>query len=408
MNILLISQYFPPEPGAGTGRVSYYAKLLKELGHEVMILCGIPNYSDGKIHKGYKNRLWMKEVQDGLVIYRTLVFPTSYSSSWRRFFNYLVFTISSLAVGFFLPRADVIIASSPPPSSGLTGLMLSLLKGTPLVFEVRDVWPGAAKALGYLRNRLLLNLNIFFEKRIYDRSKYIITVTEDTKNLILRYDKKLNPNKVKIITNGVDLQIFDQVKVRTRERNLVNKFVTVYAGTLGLQQGVRTLVEAIKLLQKEDSIKFLIIGDGADRHLLEEVKEEGNSKNVLLKPIQPYKNVVEYIKASNLGLTILKKNEYLDAAYPVKAFDYMAASKPVLVSGGLAMKKLIEENNLGIWVPPEDPKALASALIKMSKLSQEERDGMGKRGRRLVEKTFNRKKQAQELEKIINIIKREK
>ena len=125
MRILLLNQYFIPEPGAGTSRVFYYAKFLKENGHDVTVISGVPNYPDGKIHNGYKNQLFLKEDLDGIKIYRTLVFPTKYTSNLRRFLNYLTFTISSFLVGIFIRRPDLIIASSPPPSAGVTAVLLS-------------------------------------------------------------------------------------------------------------------------------------------------------------------------------------------------------------------------------------------------------------------------------------------
>ena len=167
MKILFINQYFTPEPGAGTARVYFHAKYFTKLGHNVTVICGIPNYPNGKIFKGYRNLLWMKESFEGITVYRTLVYPSKYTSNLRRFLNYLVFTLSSFITGLFIETPDIIISSSPPPSSGVTSLFLSYVKGKPLIFEVRDVWPGAALALGYLKNRVFLHLKLFFLKKIY-------------------------------------------------------------------------------------------------------------------------------------------------------------------------------------------------------------------------------------------------
>jgi len=404
MRILLLNQYFIPEPGAGTSRVFYYAKFLKENGHDVTVISGVPNYPDGKIHKGYKNQPFLKEDLDGIKIYRTLVFPTKYTNNLRRFLNYLIFTISSFLVGIFIRRPDLIIASSPPPSAGVTALLLSYLKHAPLIFEVRDVWPGAAKALGFLKNPFLLQLNLFFEKRIYKRSKYLITVTEDTKEIILSENPFLLRNKIKVVTNGVDLDVFDSLKSKISKGKIKTKFTVIYTGTLGLQQGVDTLAETATLLKNNSNIIFLVYGDGASRGLLDEVKKKKRLDNLILNDVVSYKKVVDSIKSADLGLTILKKNKYLDAAYPVKAFDYMAAAKPILVSGSIAMKNLIEKYNLGYWVQPEKPDLLAEKILEISTQSKDKLGEFGHNGRRIIEKEFNRRKQAEKILEILDEI----
>jgi len=134
---------------------------------------------------------------------------------------------------------------------------------------------------------------------------------------------------------------------------------------------------------------------------MKEAIEKKRLNNIILKDVIPYDEVVTYLKNADLGLTLLKKNKYLDAAYPVKAFDYMAAAMPILVSGGLAMKKLIEENEIGFWVNAEKPEELASKILEISKMDKNNFQEIGKRGRKLVEERFNRAEQAKKLEKIL-------
>lgn len=393
----MINQYFTPEPGAGTSRVYYHARYLKKLGHEVTVLCGVPNYPSGKIFPGYVNYLWKREYIDGIKVYRTLIYPTRYTSSFRRFINYFVFMISSFVVGLFLQKPDVIISSSPPPSAGISSSFLSYIKRSPLIFEVRDVWPGAALALGYLRNNMILKINLFFERMVYKRARYIIAPTEATKEIIIKENQYLKGKKVAVITNGVDTEIFDSIKnikKKTRDFNSEGKTVVIYTGTLGLQQGVDNLVEAAKILKDNRKIIFLVIGEGADKHLIEEAISKEKLDNIILKDVVPYSEIVMYLKNSTFGLTLLKKNQYLDAAFPVKAFDYMAARKPVLVCGGRIMGELVERNKAGFWVEPGRPELLASQIEKISLLPTTEIKKMGESGRHLVDKKFNRKKQA--------------
>jgi glycosyltransferase involved in cell wall biosynthesis len=411
MRILLISQYFKPEVGAGVERVYYFAKYLARRGYFVKVIAGVPNYPTGKIYPGYKiGFLYREVIEKNLEVIRTFVYPAKYTSALKRIINYFSFTVSSSFVGTFQKDINIIIASSPPLTTGLVGLFISLFRNKPLIFEARDVWPGAAVELSVLRSRLVAKILRYLEIAIYKRSELVIAPTQETKNILLKDNRFLNEGKVKTILNSVDLKSFDSKKIdgsMRKKYNMEGKFVVLYLGTLGLQQGVGTLIECIKKLKSRNSISFLVVGEGVAKEFLKKSKEKYKLDNMKLLDSVGYDKVPSYVNACDVGLALLKKNKYQDAALAVKVFDYFAGGKPVVVSGGEAMKKLIDEGQAGFWVKPENPTALAEKIIEVSKTAKESVEKMGVMGRKLTEEKFNREIQAKELEKVLKLMRKD-
>ncbi len=411
MNILLIYQYFRPEVGAGIERVFYYVKYLSSKGHKFRVLTGIPNYPIGKIYPGYNLRFLKKEsFGKNIQVIRTFVYPTNYSSAFRRIVNYLSFTMSSFPVGIFQGNVDVVIASSPPLPAAVVGMFLSKLKRKPLIFEVQDVWPGAAVEVGALKNKLVIKLLTFFETLLYRNSRFVVAPTEETKEILLKDNKVLKKDKVFSVLNSVDLKFFDGQRIDhslTQKYKLEGKFVVLYSGTLGLQQGVHTLIDCVKRLKNHKKIVFLVVGDGADKDLVKGEAEKNKLENIIILDSVEYKKIPSFVKACDIGLAILKKNKYQDAALAVKVFDYFAGSKPAIVSGGEAMRKLVEEGDAGYWVKAEDTRLLARKILEVSKMSEEDRRRVGNKGRLLVERKYNKAVQVKEWDKMLGILSKE-
>lgn len=406
MRILLVYQYFRPEVGAGIERVFYLAKHLVSAGHKVQVISGVPNYPTGRIYPGYRLRFYHREMYDKKFdVTRAFVYPTKYTSLWKRLVNYLSFTVSSLAIGLFRSDFDVIIASSPPLSSGFVGLLLSFIKRKPLIFEVQDVWPGAAVELGVLKNKIAIKVARETEKAIYKKSKFIVAPTVETTQILLKDNKKfIGKGQLITVSNSVDLDYFDEQEIDptiVKRYKSDHKFTVLYTGTLGLQQGVSILVDCARKLRNNRKIVFLVVGEGVDRDFVMDAKRKYKLNNLVLLGSVPYKKIPSYISVCDIGLALLKNNRYQDAAIATKVFDYFAGKKPALVSGGEMMRQILTNNNAGFWVPPEDPLSLARKIEEISKLSINKLIQMGDNGRNLVETVFNKKTQVKGWDKIL-------
>ncbi|HEX7456001.1 MAG TPA: glycosyltransferase family 4 protein [Candidatus Nanoarchaeia archaeon] len=412
MRILLIYQYFRPEVGAGIERVFYPTKHLVGKGHQVTVITGIPNYPTGRIYPGYKLKFLHKEVLEGKInLLRTFVYPTKYTSTLKRLLNYLSFALSAFLVGLSQRNIDVIIASSPPLSSAVVGWLLSLIKKKPLIFEAQDVWPGAAVELGVLRNKLVIKIARFIEKEVYKRSEFVVAPTEETAQLLLKDNRFLDKEKVVSVLNSVDLKLFDAQKIDkplVKKYKLEGKFVVLYSGTLGLQQGVDTLVECAKKLKRHKDIMFLIVGEGVDKDYIKKSKEKYKLNNMILVDPVEYGCIPSFVYACDAGLALLKKNRYQDAAFACKVFDYFAGRKPAIVSGGEAMRKIVEGSKAGFWVEAEDAQLLSEKILEASKMPKEILLKLGKQGRKLVERKYNREVQVRGWDKILEPINKGK
>jgi len=160
MNILYLSQYYPPEIGATQARAYEMVRGLVRTGHHVTMMTEVPNHPTGIIRSAYQGKIYERTNEDGIDVIRVWVKASPVKGFRNRMAFYLSYMFMATLVGLFLTRKkyDVIYATSPPLFVGAAALILSYLRFTPLVFEVRDLWPKSAVALGELRNPFFIRL----------------------------------------------------------------------------------------------------------------------------------------------------------------------------------------------------------------------------------------------------------
>ncbi|MEE9189634.1 MAG: glycosyltransferase family 4 protein, partial [Candidatus Neomarinimicrobiota bacterium] len=178
--ILFLTHFYPPEMGGASARTSGLSKWLVRFGNNVTVLTGFPNYPSGKIYPGYKRRLTQNEYIDGVRVVRTWIYASSYKSKINRILNNLSFMISSIITGLQLKgRFDVVIASSPPLFIGISGWIISKLRRTPWIFDIRDIWPDIGIETGlFEEGHILMRWGKRLAKFMYDRADHITPVTQ--------------------------------------------------------------------------------------------------------------------------------------------------------------------------------------------------------------------------------------
>ncbi|MEX2013858.1 MAG: glycosyltransferase family 4 protein [Parcubacteria group bacterium] len=399
MKILMISQYFLPESGAAAQRVGSFAKYLTDFGHDVTIICQTPNYPTGEVYSGFQNKFRHTAKENNYRVVRSFTYPTRNAGFIKRLINYLIFSVTAFLNGLLEPRPDLILVSSPPLFTGGSALLLSLLKQVPLVVDIRDIWPGVALESG-VGNRVVFSPLRLLEKILYRRATLITTVSEGMVDLLVE-ENGLGRDKVEAVYNGFDLQRFSVGKSRS-VAGARNKFTVVYSGTIGIQQKLDTLLEAVEILKRNSEIRFLICGEGVERRALENKIANRNLSNVEFLGLLPYDKSLEVIGDSDLSLVLLTHNKYNDPALPSKVFDYCFSGIPVLASAGKFLKEFIGREKIGFWIEPENPQKLADKIQEVSKLPRREIQSMGERGRALVRETYNREAQAKRLERMLS------
>jgi glycosyltransferase involved in cell wall biosynthesis len=404
INILFISQYFPPEMGALAARTYEHCVRWVKRGHKVIIISGTPNHPTGKIYPGYKNKLIQRENVDGIQVIRTWVYLVPNRKPWERIVNYTSFMISSIfGILFGSSKIDAVIASSPQLLVGITGYLASQLKRCPFIFEVRDLWPESITAVSHIRNdHISLKLLNWLANFFYKKADKVIAVSPAIKEVII--SKGGDKNKVEMIPNGVDLGLFKPAVIngrKIRERfNLNNKFIVSYIGTIGLAHGLGIVLEVAKKLEKYKDITFLFVGEGAEKEKLIKRSREMKLKNVLFVPRQPKSEIPAFLAASDVALVLLRKREVFKTVIPSKMLEIMAAKKPMILGVEGQAKEILKEADAGIAIEPENVGKLCGAIVKLYH-DRELRDRLGSNGRNFVEKNYNRDILALKYEKVL-------
>jgi len=389
--ILIVSQYFPPEIGAGSSRAFENAKRFVKLGAEVTVLTNFPNYPNGVISEKYKGKTSYVEFIDNIKVIRVFTYATPNKGFFKRSLAYFSFMVFSAFQGVFkVGFPDVIIATSPPFFVGISGFILSFLLSKPFVFEVRDLWPESIVQLGQVKNKTIINIMEKLEVFLYKKATKIISVTDSYIPIIA--NKGIDNSKIEKITNGVDIKFFNPIKKDLSLCNslmLQKKFVVSYLGTLGLAHALEKVLDSAKLLENDDRIHFLFIGDGAERDKLKNKAKELMLQNVTFLGTIEKKDLAKYYSISDVLLVPLRGIPLFKTVIPSKIFEIMAMKKPLILSVNGESKKIIEGANSGIVIEPENFLELKNVIELLSsnkKLCAE----LGENGRMFVKQKFNR------------------
>lgn len=299
---------------------------------------------------------------------RTWLITTPNGKPWQRMLNYASFAASAAARGMLLQAPDVVIATSPQLLVGLSGWWLSRIKRRPLVLEVRDLWPESlvASGVGRTGGRLIGALDRLAEF-LYRRADLVVTVTEAQRDNLLR-TRGLPPEKVRVIENGVETELFRPLEEEHCRRELripAERFVVSYTGTLGLAHGLGMVLDAAEQLKdRMPQALFLIVGEGAERESLVAEATRRGLHNVHFVRQQPRDRMPLYIGASNVCLVTLRKSDVFKTVIPSKMLEFMACARPIALAVDGQARQVLEEAAAGVFTPPEDAAALAETLAQ--------------------------------------------
>ncbi len=370
MHILFITDNFPPESNAPAIRTFEHTREWVKNGHIVTVITCSPNFPDGKLFEGYKNKWIHKEIIDDINIWRVKTYMTSNEGFFKRSIDYISFMFSSILFGVFTKKVDVVIGTSPQFFTIISAWFLAKLKRVPFIFELRDIWPASITAVGAMKSSWIITTLEKIELFMYRQSKLIISVTNSFKKEL--YKRGIDQNKIKVIHNGVDLDKYKPSQKKDyyfiKKFNLKDKFVVGYIGTHGLAHSLDNIIDAAEKIQRNDNIRFVFAGGGADRKRLEKVVQERNLTNVVMIPRQPREKMPNLWSICDVSLVHLKDTPLFRTVIPSKIFESMGAGLPILISvpKGEATE-IIEKTNSGIILPPEDSKALFKAILLIQK-----------------------------------------
>ncbi len=355
MKILFLTDNFPPEVNAPANRTFEHCVEWVNQGMDVTVITCFPNFPQGKVYEGYKNKLLKIEIIEGIRVIRVWTFITANEGFIKRTCDYISYSIISFIVGLFI-KTDRIIATSPHFFTALSGRWLSFFKRRPWIFEVRDLWPESIVAVGAMKRNFIIRLFEKLELRLYKNANKIIVVTDSFKNKII--EKGIPSSKIFVHKNGANLNLYKPIKKNKQlesELHLVGKKVFAYIGTHGMAHGLDFILNSIKKIQKtHPEIHFLFIGDGAEKNNLLKQKEELKLSNVTMLSSVSKQEVVEYLSLMDYALVNLRKNDTFLHVIPSKIFEAAAMKKPILLGLEGETKKIIQQFNAGICFEPEN------------------------------------------------------
>jgi colanic acid biosynthesis glycosyl transferase WcaI len=392
MKILVVSLYYEPDRCQSNGPI---IRALCEdwaaAGHEITVLTSFPHYNCDAVWPEYRKRLFQRDRVGPVKVIRSYIYVPRNKSGLGRMLNYLSFNISSTLAGLFSGKQDVIFVMSPPLTIGLTAFVLGLIKRIPYSYNLQDIWPEVAVKLGMLRAPALIAFFERMEKFIYHHSRKIFAISDEFKvNLV---HKGVSAGKIEVFPNFVDadfIRPMGKANAFSLAHGLAEKFVVLYAGNVGLSQGLEVILDAAEELKGRGEIVFLIVGQGTCRDELGAEAERRGLQNVRMLPFQPESDVPMVYAACDVALIPLRRG-ITENSVPCKTYSIMAAGRPYIagVDDGSTVAKLTDAVGGGLCVAPEDGKALAKAVLRLQ-ADAGLRQTMGAGGREYVQRHFAR------------------
>lgn len=394
MHVLYFHQHFSTREGA-TGTRSYeMAQRLLQRGHRVTMVCGSYDSGQTGLEAAPVNGL-RSGVVDGVEVIEICLPYSNRDGFLKRSLTFLRFAAKSVSIALTRDY-DLLFATSTPLTAGIPGIIAKALRRQPFVFEIRDLWPELPKAMGVIRNPLVLKAMAGLEWLSYHSADALIALSPGMAHGIER--RGIPSARIAIIPNGCDLELFHPLAEKTRPFPGVSTddFVAIFTGAHGIANGLDAVLDAAAVLKARgrSEIKLVLIGQGKLKPaLVARAEREGLDNCLFLDPV-PKRQVAEVTASADAGLMVLSNvPAFYHGTSPNKFFDYIASGLPVVNNYPGWLAEMIAEQECGIAVPPENPEAFAEALITLADDRAEARR-IGERGRRLAECEFAREKLA--------------
>jgi len=404
LKLLVISQQFSPEMGALPNRLYPLTRHLAAAGHKVYVATGMPNYPKGKVFPEYRGRRFMREARDGATVLRTSYYTTPRNVSKRsQLLSYLSFLPAVLHSGWRAGDVDAVFVTSPPIFPAVPAILLAKARRAKLVVDLRDLWPDEVIAVGAAREGSVpIRVLRLIERWMYRSADIVTCTTRAFADTVA--ERGVGPEKRRLLPNGADVELFRPLP---RENDVAaaygfgDRLVVTYSGLLGIKHGLETVLEVAELLRDRDDVVFFLRGEGPRREALEERARELGLENVVFGGEVPIEDVPYLLARSDVCVTNLLPDAYLDKIVSVKVFEYLACEKPVVAGLRGEGARVLEESGGGIAVEPGDAEAMAAAVGELLD-SPDRREEMGKAGRRYVEEHHSRAAIAARLEDLLD------
>lgn len=372
--ILILTQFYEPEPCAASNRVAAMARSLAKCGHDVTVLTGMPSFPAGTIDAAYAGMRGCTERDGAIRIVRRRA-RTGYGGFGGRMRNWLSLALRlAWTATVEVRHADTVIVSSPPITMAIPALLAAWRHGAKLVVDVRDVFPDMGFRLGVWSERSLVARAVTaFVQFLYARAALVAAATESARESIL--SRGVAPQRVVLAPNGFEFSIPVPARPPRAPRRT---FEVAYAGNMGLATGLDVILDAAEILRADDSIHFVLAGGGVDAARLAARIENDRLTNVSFRGVLTRAASLELLAGADAAIVPLHRD--LVDAIPSKMFDAMAVGCPMILSARGEAERLLARTRAGVRVEPNDARALADGILacRAQAESLERRSQLGK------------------------------
>lgn len=399
MHILIVHQAFAALDEPGGTRHHEMALHLSRKGYRVTVIASPVSYITGAARRARIPWVERQDGGEGVTILRAYTYPQLHKSFIHRVFSFLSFMVSSLLIGLTVDQVDLVWGTSPPIFQGMTAWMLARLKRAKFLFEVRDLWPAFAVAVGVLTNPVLIKASQWLEKFLYQRADRLMVNSPG----FIDHIRQRGGKNLALIPNGADTSMFDPTEdglAFRQAHRLEGKFVALYAGAHGMSNDLDVVLDAAALLRTQPDIAILLLGDGKEKPNLIRRAKALSLDNLRFLPPIPKGDMRLALAGADACIAILKPIALYKTVYPNKVFDYMAAGRATILAIDGVIRRVVEDAGGGIYVTPGDPVALAEAIRVMADDPENTRQ-MGRAGRAYLEEHFNRAELTEKLESLL-------
>lgn len=402
MRILLIAPYYTPDLGPSAPLFAMLSEGLVKHGHEVLVVTTVPHYPSGRVSSAYKGKWIHRSVENGVKISRVWLPSVKRSNFAFRLLQFLSYQIGAVWAEFN-QKYDIVIAANPGLWIWLPFVYYVSISRKPALFSVHDVYPDVGVTLGVFRNKFTIAFIAWLERYCLNHSRIVRILSESFRPGLRNLG---TPDaKMALVYDWVDT---DLIRPLPRENDFAQvcdlkaRFVVLYAGNIGLSQGLENVLAAAEELAEQPDIHFLFVGDGPGREELIAQAQSHRLRNVQFVPFQPRDRLPEVLGSADVSLVILRKR-IGTGSLPSKTFSILASGRPIIASIDQQSETwdLIQKAQAGLCIEPENPQALVKAIL-MLKNDQNLRERLGKNGRIWAERRHSPQSATIQFEELLN------
>ena len=366
MRILVITPFYAPDLGPSAALYAMLCEELVRLGCDVTVISAVPHYPTGRVAKEFRGRLVQRERRKGVDVTRVWVPSVDRARLGLRLLSFFCYQVLAAFAG--LTRAyDVLLASSPAFEVLLPTVALAMLRRKPMLYSVHEIYPEVGVKLGIFRHHVVIKAIDWMERLFCRRAGYVRVLSESYKGVV--HSKGTPESKLAVIWDWIDVDFIRPLPRRnafSAQWGLDAPFVVMYAGNLGLTQGLELVVEAARMLEKEPALRIVLMGDGAAKGSLQQSVERAGLGNVYFIPFQEHEIFPWALASADVSLLMLKRGMGTDSV-PSKCYSIMASGRPIIASvdEGSDTWKVIQRAGCGLCLEPENPRALADAILDL-------------------------------------------